>query len=159
LKKELLEEDISYLVVSKLTDAFTGKKYKFRYKVYLFAFIDPTVVAKKEMSNAKQEIFRQMREAVKSSCIQELISYHRLSGRTTFSFKKKHIGVRLETFYGKTYKEPYYLLFLRSNPSKVDKHTIPTFISVNDLERKFLPNNYEVHKLQIHYYDSTHTIR
>ncbi|EIE79535.1 hypothetical protein RO3G_04240 [Rhizopus delemar RA 99-880] len=47
LKKELLEEDISYLVVSKLTNAFT----------------DPTVVAKKEMSNAKQEIFRQMREA------------------------------------------------------------------------------------------------
>ncbi|KAG1047794.1 hypothetical protein G6F43_009777 [Rhizopus delemar] len=134
LKKELLEEDISYLVVSKLTNAFT----------------DPTVVAKKEMSNAKQEIFRQMREAVKSSCIQELISYHRLSGRTTFRFKKKHIGVRLETFYGKTYKEPYYLLFLKSNPSKVDKHTIPTFISVNDLERKFLPNNYETFIRIIH---------
>ncbi|ORE20238.1 hypothetical protein BCV71DRAFT_242363 [Rhizopus microsporus] len=47
LKRELLEEDISYLVVTKLANTFT----------------DPTITAKRDISNAKQDIFNQMRQA------------------------------------------------------------------------------------------------
>ncbi|RCI07106.1 hypothetical protein CU098_010470 [Rhizopus stolonifer] len=130
LKKELLEEDISYLVTSNLTNVFT----------------DPTVATKTEFSSAKQEIFRQMRESVKASCIHEMISYHRLSGRTMYHFKKHHIGVRLETFYKNRYKEPYYILFLKNNLKEVDIDTIPAFIPKKKLEKKFLPDNFEVKK-------------
>ncbi|KAI9245918.1 hypothetical protein BY458DRAFT_560707 [Sporodiniella umbellata] len=134
LKKELLEEDISYLVVSKLTNVFA----------------DPTIVEKEEITNAQQKIFQQMREAVKASCVQEMVSYHRLSGRTTFTFKNRHMAVRLETFYKNTYKEPYYLLFLKSKAHKVDRHTIPPFIPIDELEKKFMPNNYETFIRIIH---------
>ncbi|CEG62753.1 hypothetical protein RMATCC62417_00031 [Rhizopus microsporus] len=127
LKRELLEEDISYLVVTKLANTFT----------------DPTITAKRDISNAKQDIFNQMRQAVKNSCIQEMISYHRLCGRTIFNFKKNHVGIRLETFYDRTYKEPYYLLFLKDDFSKVDRHTLPPFIPIHDLEKKFMPHNTE----------------
>lgn len=123
-----MEEDISYLVVTKLANTFT----------------DPTITAKRDISNAKQDIFNQMRQAVKNSCIQEMISYHRLCGRTIFNFKKNHVGIRLETFYDRTYKEPYYLLFLKDDFSKVDRHTLPPFIPIHDLEKKFMPHNTEV---------------
>jgi hypothetical protein len=82
--------------------------------------------------------------------VHEIISYHRLSGRTVFDFSKHYLGIRLETFYNKVYKEPYYILFLKKNlgtaqrPDKVDKHTIPKFVPVEVLATRFLPRNMEV---------------
>lgn len=67
-----------------------------------------------------------------------------------FNFGKHYFGIRLETFYNKAYKEPYYILFLRKNidriekPEKVDKHTVPKFVPVEVLAARFLPNNMEV---------------
>ena len=42
-------------------------------------------------------------EAVEARCVQELIGYYRLSGRTTFTFQN-YRGIRLETFYRRKIK-------------------------------------------------------
>lgn len=45
------------------------------------------------------KIFEQMMAATWARCIQEVVGYYRLSGRTTFDFQKRYTGIRLETFY------------------------------------------------------------
>jgi hypothetical protein len=44
------------------------------------------------------------------------------------------------------YKEPYYILFRKSNPNKIDQHTIPSFIPVNVLEELYLPEKTQVQR-------------
>lgn len=90
--------------------------------------------------------------------IREMISYHRLSGRSIFQFTGDRSCIRLETFYNKSYREPYYILYskgqtvtekpFRSNdkPNLIEQHTIPRFIPLYSLEDQFLPHNFDVKK-------------
>lgn len=84
--------------------------------------------------------------AAEQCTIREIISYHRLAGRTVFDYNKNCTAIRLETFYDKAYRESFYLLFLKSEPEKVFQHTIPKFIPVEVLQTKFLPNDLQVRK-------------
>lgn len=92
---------------------------------------------------------------VESCCLREAISYHRLAGRSIFNFKGNRSCIRLETFYNRTYKESYYILYeknqirhsisiKRISRSVIEHHTIPIFIHLNALEEKYLPDNFDV---------------
>jgi hypothetical protein len=93
--------------------------------------------------------------------IREMISYHRLSGRSIFQFIGNRSCIRLETFYNKSYKESYYILYSKrqkesdqpiipyANPLLIEHHTIPHFIHLDTLQKQFLPHNFDVKKKQI----------
>lgn len=140
LRRQIIEEDLSYLVVSKITEAIK----------------DPTRMQSQQLEGLQKEIFDQLMKTAGQCTVHELISYHRLAGRTVFNFSKHYHGIRLETFYNKVYKEPYYLLFLNKNregtqgPKHVDKHTIPKFIPVEVLANRFLPENMETFLRIVH---------
>lgn len=96
-----------------------------------------------------------MMSTVESCCLREAMSYHRLAGRSIFNFKGNRSCIRLETFYNRTYKESYYILYdknqthysksiKRISRSVIEHHTIPIFIHLNVLEEKFLPDNFDV---------------
>lgn len=92
----------------------------------------------------------------------DAILLQRMTGRTIFSLSNGYVGIRLETFYASTswvkimyvgmveadhlkfvdkYREPFYLLVAqekRDEPLRIAKHTMPHFIPLRDLEKKFL---------------------
>ncbi|KAI7901914.1 uncharacterized protein BX663DRAFT_92947 [Cokeromyces recurvatus] len=138
LKRELIEEDLSYVTVSSLTKLIQ----------------DPTRIVEYELTQMQKEIFDKMMTTAEACCVHEMISYHRLTGRSVFKFKGKRNCIRLDTFYNKTYKEPYYIIYdidqndsdnfsvTRSNPLLIEHHTIPPFIHLDNLQAQFLPHNF-----------------
>ena len=138
LRKELLEEDLQYMTVSSLIELVQ----------------DPTRVLAHEFDDMTKEVFAKMMSTVESCCLREAMSYHRLAGRSIFNFKGNRSCIRLETFYNRTYKESYYILYdknqthysksiKRISRSVIEHHTIPIFIHLNVLEEKFLPDNFD----------------
>ncbi|KAK4516479.1 uncharacterized protein ATC70_011451 [Mucor velutinosus] len=138
LKKELIEEDLSYMTVSTLVDLIQ----------------DPTRVADYEFDTMGREVFAKMMSTLEACCLREAISYHRLAGRTLFKFKGDRSCVRLETFYDKTYKESYYIFYekdqtyhassIRSmRQSLIEHHTIPNFIHLSSIEKTHLPADFD----------------
>ncbi|KAL0094584.1 hypothetical protein F4703DRAFT_1788275 [Phycomyces blakesleeanus] len=99
------------------------------------------------MKGFQQKVYQylihdQMMATTEARCVQELIGYHRLGGRTTFKLQDRYEGIRLDTFYGRSYREPYYLL-LRRDPMDqrkltIERHTIPQFIQLDRLATMFL---------------------
>ncbi|KAI8980378.1 hypothetical protein BDB01DRAFT_224552 [Pilobolus umbonatus] len=131
LRQQLIEEDISDVVLSRLTEAIN----------------DPTRVESTQLKGLQKQIFDEMMSAAEKCCVQELISYHRLSGVSVFDFKQTHTALRLETFYNRTFKEPYYILFTKEHQTlaqnKIDKHTIPSFIQLDNIAQRFLPDYFD----------------
>ncbi|GAA5814586.1 hypothetical protein MFLAVUS_008085 [Mucor flavus] len=125
LKRQLIEEDLSYVVVSKITEEIK----------------DPTRTKAHELEGLQKEVFEQLLIAAEQCTLREIVSYHRLGGRTVFDYNKHYFGIRIETFYEKSYRDSFYLLFLKKRPNRVDKHTIPKFIPLNVLQDKFLPHD------------------
>jgi hypothetical protein len=88
--------------------------------------------------------------------VREMVSYHRLSGRSIFQFIGNRSCIRLETFYNKSYKEPYYIIYSKgetevdykyNKPLLIEHHTIPHFIHLDTLQKQLLPHNFDVMKL------------
>ncbi|EPB81227.1 hypothetical protein HMPREF1544_12068 [Mucor circinelloides 1006PhL] len=138
LRKELIEEDLSYMTVSTLVDLIQ----------------DPTRVANFEFDAMGREVFDKMMSTLENCCIREAISYHRLAGRTLFKFKGDRSCVRLETFYRKTYKECYYIFYEKDQAyhsdlikgmrrSLVEHHTVPNFIHLSSIEKRHLPADFD----------------
>ncbi|OBZ84073.1 hypothetical protein A0J61_07877 [Choanephora cucurbitarum] len=82
-------------------------------------------------------------KTLEECCIRELISYHRLASRSIFEFKGARSCIRLETFYQKTFKEPFYLIYDRNKGGSIQHHTIPPFIHLDHLQAKFLPTYFD----------------
>ncbi|KAG2234272.1 hypothetical protein INT48_002862 [Thamnidium elegans] len=101
----------------------------------------PTRAKAHELEGLQKEVFDQLLIAAKQCTVREIISYHRLGGQTVFDYNKHYFGIRIETFYEKSYRESFYLLFLKKRPNCVDKHTIPKFIPLDVLQDKFLPHD------------------
>lgn len=76
--------------------------------------------------------------------VQEMISYHRLAGRTVFDFNSETTAIRLETFCNKAYRESFYVLFSKHKPGKIYQHTIPHFIPLEHVGSQFLPHDLQV---------------
>ncbi|KAI8640162.1 hypothetical protein BD408DRAFT_445381, partial [Parasitella parasitica] len=139
LRKELLEEDLSYITISSLTALIQ----------------DPTRVAEYEFDDMEKEVYAKMMSTVDICCIREAISYHRLAGRSIFTFKGNHNCIRLETFYNRKYIESYYIVYekshegLQSNSIQtltqplIEHHTIPNFIHLLTIQNKYLPDNFD----------------
>ncbi|KAI9487143.1 MAG: hypothetical protein EXX96DRAFT_551996 [Benjaminiella poitrasii] len=138
LKRELIEEDLSYVTVSSLTKLIQ----------------DPTRIVEYELTQMQKEIFDKMIATTEACCVREIISYHRLTGRSVFKFKGKRNCIRLDTFYDKSYKEPYYIIYERdvnesssnafstNNNLLIEHHTIPPFIHLDTLQAQFLPHDF-----------------
>ncbi|KAG2220959.1 hypothetical protein INT45_006492 [Circinella minor] len=133
LKREIMEEDIAYIATTKFSEEIR----------------DTTREKASELKDKQQKILDQLMETVEARCVQELIGYYRLSGRTTFTFQN-YRGIRLETFYRQTYYEPYYLLFLPKQPSIhyspydftnyiLSKNTLPNFIPLKKITNELFP--------------------
>ncbi|CEP09232.1 hypothetical protein [Parasitella parasitica] len=139
LRKELLEEDLSYITVSSLTALIE----------------DPTRVAKYEFDDMEKEVYDKMMSTADICCIREAISYHRLAGCSVFTFKGNRTCIRLETFYNRKYIESYYIIYekdqkgLHSNSMQlsaqpvIEHHTIPNFIHILTMQNKYLPGNFD----------------
>ncbi|KAI9272990.1 hypothetical protein BDA99DRAFT_602191 [Phascolomyces articulosus] len=133
LKREIMEEDIAYIATAKFSEEIR----------------DTTREKASQLKDKQQQILSQLVEAVEARCVQELIGYYRLAGRTTFTFQR-YRGIRLETFYGGTYFEPYYLLLLPKRSGLPDtpndftnytisKDTLPNFIPLRQIADKLFP--------------------
>ncbi|KAI7862361.1 Cenp-O kinetochore centromere component-domain-containing protein [Spinellus fusiger] len=126
LKCAVMEEKIARIVATKFSEEIK----------------DPTRYKASEMKDVQQKILDQMMTATEARCVQEVIGYYRLCGRTTFNFNDQYHGIRLDTFYKQVYREPYYLLFRKDPIYKkkwaIEKHTIPLFIPLKHLEKTFL---------------------
>ncbi|KAI8372727.1 Cenp-O kinetochore centromere component-domain-containing protein [Radiomyces spectabilis] len=128
LKCSLMEEKIAHVITAKFSEEIK----------------DATRHKASQMKTVQQEILQQLMTATEARCVQEMIGYYRLSGRTTFTFQENYTGVRLETFYGRTYRERYYLLLRSksdSEPMVIEKHTIPHFIPLDRMAKLFLPHD------------------
>ncbi|KAF9583626.1 hypothetical protein BGW38_009012 [Lunasporangiospora selenospora] len=82
---------------------------------------------------------------------EEIIRKYKVTHRPD---RKKHVGIRFETFAQAKYREPYYVMFAKTTVPveddrdnvedstkdilQITKHTIPHWIPLRDLEKRFL---------------------
>ncbi|KAI8876781.1 hypothetical protein K501DRAFT_337872 [Backusella circina FSU 941] len=124
LRRQIIEEDISQIVVSKITQIIK----------------DPTQIKPEQLEGIQKDIYDQMMEAIYQCSVKEVIGYHRLTGITTSKFKNL-VGYRLETFYKQRYSKSYHLFFSKNDPIKLRGYTVPPVIPTTSLARKLLPDN------------------
>ncbi|KAI8085959.1 uncharacterized protein B0P05DRAFT_534373 [Gilbertella persicaria] len=135
LRRELLEEDLAYLTVTRLTQLIQ----------------DPTRVAEFELNQMQKQIFDKLMITLEDCCRREVVSYHRLAGRSIFQFKGSRSCIRLETFYGNTYREPFYLIYDKHKGESIQHHTIPPFIHLDNLQAQFIPHNFNTFIRIVHH--------
>ncbi|ORY94052.1 Cenp-O kinetochore centromere component-domain-containing protein [Syncephalastrum racemosum] len=130
LLQELMEEDIKLYSAQKFSDSIR----------------DTTREKASTMTDLREKILERMMTTLTNRCVQEVVGYYRLTGRTIFTFRSAYTGVRFDTFYDRRYFEPYYILF-RGNEEHPDRtlyrHTIPHFIPIKRLQHEFLPQGLE----------------
>ncbi|KAI8141000.1 hypothetical protein BJV82DRAFT_620414 [Fennellomyces sp. T-0311] len=90
-------------------------------------------------------------EAAAARCVQEVIGYYRLAGRTKFKFQN-YEGIRLETFYRQSYCESYYVLWQVNGEDRaaIAKHTIPNFIPLERISDAFFPHDIDTFVRVLH---------
>ncbi|KAI9360917.1 hypothetical protein BD770DRAFT_383775 [Pilaira anomala] len=125
LRRLLTEEDLSFVVVTNLTERIK----------------DPTRTKAHELEGLQKQIFEELLVTAEQCTVREVLSYHRLAGRTIVDKDRHFFSVRLETFYKGSYRDTFYLYFRRSNPNEVAKHNIPLFIQLRMLQDRFLPED------------------
>ncbi|KAJ8656634.1 hypothetical protein O0I10_007711 [Lichtheimia ornata] len=131
LEREIMEERIGYIAATRFSEEIRDTT---RYKA-------------SQMTQIQQQILEQWMAVSSARCVQEIVGYYRLAGRTTFQFQG-NTGIRLETYYKAKYYEPYYLLLsnpasMKYNSISVAQHTIPFFIPVQEMVDTFLPHDME----------------
>lgn len=95
----------------------------------------------KDDSERQKQLVKEILNKAYRHCVTDAILLQRMTGRTIFSLSNGYVGIRLETFYANKYREPFYLLVAqekRDEPLRIAKHTMPHFIPLRDLEKKFL---------------------
>ncbi|KAI8335225.1 hypothetical protein BD560DRAFT_414176 [Blakeslea trispora] len=143
LKRALIEEDLAFLTVSRLTELIQ----------------DPTRITDFQLNEMQKEVFGKLMKTLEECCVRELISYHRLASRSIFEFKGARSCIRLETFYQKTFKEPFYLIYDKRKGGTIHHHTIPPFISLDHLQAMFLPGNFNTFIRIVHQQVQAYVVR
>ncbi|KAI7875185.1 hypothetical protein K492DRAFT_199355 [Lichtheimia hyalospora FSU 10163] len=122
LEREIMEERIGYIAATRFSEEIQDTT---RYKA-------------SQMTHIQQQILEQWMTLSSARCVQEMVGYYRLAGRTTFQYQ------------GNTakYYEPYYLLLsnpesMEYNSTSVTRHTIPYFIPIQEMINTFLPHDME----------------
>jgi len=95
----------------------------------------------KDEQSRQKELIQDILDKAYRHCVTDAILLQRMTGRTIFSLSNGYVGIRLETFYSSKFREPFYLLIsqeTRDDELRIAKHTIPHFIPLRELEKKFL---------------------
>ncbi|CAO3681070.1 unnamed protein product [Umbelopsis vinacea] len=95
----------------------------------------------KNEEKRQQELIKDILDKAYRHCVTDAILLQRMTGRTIFSLSNGYVGIRLETFYSSKFREPFYLLInqeTQDDELRIAKHTIPHFIPLRELEKKFL---------------------
>ncbi|KAI9279707.1 Cenp-O kinetochore centromere component-domain-containing protein [Umbelopsis sp. AD052] len=95
----------------------------------------------KDENARKKELIQSILDKAYRHCVTDAILLQRMTGRTIFSLSNGYVGIRLETYYASKFREPFYLLInqeTRDAELRIAKHTIPHFIPLRELEKKFL---------------------
>ncbi|KAI7891440.1 uncharacterized protein EV154DRAFT_508296 [Mucor mucedo] len=133
LRRALIEEDLSHVVVSRLTDMIK----------------DPTRTKASELEGMQKEIFDQLVRVAEQCTSKEIFSYYRLAGSSVFSYNENMQVVTLETFYNKVYRESFKIC-MDKEAQQVLYHSLPQFIPVDELVEQFLPHDLETFLRLVH---------
>ncbi|KAG2193303.1 hypothetical protein INT47_008664 [Mucor saturninus] len=133
LRRALIEEDLSHVVVSRLTDMIK----------------DPTRTKASELEGMQKEIFDQLVRVAEQCTSKEIFSYYRLAGSSVFSYNENMQVVTLETFYNKVYRESFKIC-MDKEAQQVLHHSLPQFIPVDELVEQFLPHDLETFLRLVH---------
>ncbi|RUP06776.1 Cenp-O kinetochore centromere component-domain-containing protein, partial [Jimgerdemannia flammicorona] len=130
LRRVIAEEEVTTSLTKIISNSLNGS----------------TGMNDKALEDFQERLVQDIIAGCKERQITELQTYYRLSGRTIFPVKDHHVGIRFETFYGGKYHEPYYLILKMDIPTDqlvIAKHTIPHFIPLRSLEKRYLNSNME----------------
>ncbi|KJE88445.1 hypothetical protein CAOG_000102 [Capsaspora owczarzaki ATCC 30864] len=106
-----------------------------------------------EGDESSREIPAELQQAVvgnsaQATQAQELDIAYRLSGRTAFAIDTHHVALRFDTSHKGKYFETYYVIVSLGasdaggeDAVKVVKHTIPSFIDLYSLAKRYLPQD------------------
>ncbi|KAG2188558.1 hypothetical protein INT44_001312 [Umbelopsis vinacea] len=134
LKREILEE--------KMMNSLTELAFELDdARLTIFNLPDAMDDDGKDENARKKELIQSILDKAYRHCVTDAILLQRMTGRTIFSLSNGYVGIRLETYYASKFREPFYLLInqeTRDAELRIAKHTIPHFIPLRELEKKFL---------------------